>query len=247
MNSDLAAQLLPVGDSALLVGFGRLVDEAVNDRVRALCDAVLAAAPAWLEDVVPAYASLLVCLRPGSVSLARAREEIAALLAALPAQTAAERRVWAIPVCYKGEFAPDMADMERLCGLAAAEIVRLHSGRDYKIYMLGFLPGFAYLGGLDERLHAPRLETPRVKIPAGSVGIGGAQTGVYPLDSPGGWRLIGQTPVSLYDPERAEPIFYQAGDYVRFLPITAGEFAALTADVAAGRWQPQLVKAGDTL
>ncbi len=106
--------------------------------------------------------------------------------------------------------------------------------------MLGFLPGFAYLGGLDEKIHAPRLQTPRVRIEAGSVGIGGAQTGIYPLASPGGWRLIGKTPLPLYDPDRAEPIFYQAGDFVRFLPITAREFDQLAADVAAGRWQPTL-------
>lgn len=221
------AKLLPVGDSALLVEFGRVVDSRVNARVRALSDAVLAADFVWLKDIVPAFASLLICFDRALADFNTVKPQVLALLDGLTEAAAAPKRVWRIPVCYEGEFAPDLADMERLTGLTAAEIIALHSGRDYQIYMLGFLPGFPYLGGLDERIHAARLASPRVKIEAGSVGIGGAQTGVYPVESPGGWRLIGKTPLALYDPDRAQPIVYQAGDYIRFVPIDSAEFARL--------------------
>ena len=129
-----------------------------------------------------------------------------------------------IPVCYDGEFAPDMEDVCAHTGLQREQVIRLHTSRDYLIYMLGFLPGFPYLGGMDERIEAPRLETPRTLIPAGAVGIGGKQTGIYPLASPGGWRLIGRTPIKVYDPDREEPILYKSGDYIRFYPITEEEY-----------------------
>lgn len=234
------AKLLPVGDAALLAEFGREVNSRINARVRALTDAVLAADFEWLQDVVPAFASLLICFDKRRVAYAEVQAAVQALLADLPEGADEEKRVWLVPVCYEGEFAPDMADMERLCGLSRDEIVAIHSGRDYQIYMLGFLPGFPYLGGLDERIHAARLDSPRVKIEPGSVGIGGAQTGIYPCASPGGWRLIGKTPSVLYDPGRDEPIVYQAGDYIRFYPISAAEFAELEPQKLA----PQLLIGG---
>lgn len=224
MNS---VKLLPVGDSALLAEFGREVDSRLNACVGNLTDAVLAADFDWLLDVVPAFAGLLICYDREKANYGDVQVAVRGLLANLSGVAAREKRVWLLPVCYDGEFAPDMADMERLTGLSAAEIIALHSGRDYRIYMLGFLPGFPYLGGLDERLHAPRLDNPRVSIEAGSVGIGGAQTGVYPMASPGGWRLIGKTPCVLYDPEREEPIVYQAGDFIRFVPIDRAEYEHL--------------------
>ena len=145
------------------------------------------------------------------------------------ADTAAgEGRLVTIPVCYGGDFGPDLPFVAKHTGLTEAEVIALHTGREYRIYMLGFLPGFPYLGGLDERLFTPRLNTPRTAIPAGAVGIGGEQTGIYPIASPGGWQLIGRTPRKLFDPESGA-LPYTAGDRIKFEPITAAEFAALAA------------------
>ena len=137
---------------------------------------------------------------------------------------AQRKRVFEIPVCYGGAYGPDLKTIADHAGLTQEEVIRIHSSRDYLIYMLGFLPGFCYLGGLAERIHTPRLANPRKNIRAGSVGIGGSQTGIYPLDSPGGWQLMGMTPVKTYDPEREIPILVEAGDYIRFIPVDEGEY-----------------------
>ena len=147
-----------------------------------------------------------------------------------------------IPVCYGGDFGPDLSDVAEHAGMSAEEVIAIHSGHDYLIDMLGFLPGFAYLGGLDERLHTPRLATPRTRIEPGAVGIGGAQTGIYPLASPGGWRIIGRTPVRPYDPDRESPILYAAGDYLRFVPITPQEFSLIETQVESGTYECEIVK-----
>ena len=132
------------------------------------------------------------------------------------------KRIVVIPVCYGGEFGPDLPTVAHHAGMSEQDVINLHSAHDYLIDMLGFLPGFAYLGGLDPRLHTPRLSVPRTEIPAGSVGIGGKQTGVYPMESPGGWQLIGRTPLTLFAP--GEPLPSAAGDRIRFVPIDEGEF-----------------------
>ena len=142
------------------------------------------------------------------------------------ANTAETGRLVTIPVCYGGAFGPDLPFVAKHAGLTEQEVIALHAGRDYRIYMLGFLPGFPYLGGLDERLFTSRLPTPRTAIPAGAVGIGGEQTGIYPIASPGGWQLIGRTPLKLFDPA-AGRLPYAAGDRIRFTPITQAEFDAL--------------------
>lgn len=237
---DLQPRICPVGDSALLVEFGRQIDEAANERVQALAAALGLPAPNWLVDTIPAFASLLICYDALAVDYEGAAAYVAKLAAgAVAVGEAKKRRIWELPVCYEPEFGPDMPDMEQICGLSRQEIIAIHSGRDYKIFMLGFLPGFAYLGGLDPRIAAPRLASPRQSIEAGSVGIGGEQTGIYPYVSPGGWRLLGKTPLTLYDPRRTEPIFYQAGDYIRFCPIDREEYEQLRQRVDAGAWQPR--------
>jgi KipI family sensor histidine kinase inhibitor len=150
-----------------------------------------------------------------------------------------------IPVCYDGPFSPDMETVSAHTGLSSQEIVRRHAGPAYRIYMLGFLPGFPYLGGLDPALETPRLATPRVKIPAGAVGIGGAQTGIYPLESPGGWQLIGQTPVRPYDPRRENPFLYRPGDYIVFYPVSSGEYQDIARAVEEEKFSCRREPAAD--
>ena len=228
----------PGGDRALYVYLGDRIDEKTNNLVRALFDTLNAAGdPAFLE-AVPAYASLLVHFRPERKSYREMCEYITSLCQRLPHQTENhQHRTLIVPVCYGARFGPDLTGMEQVTGLDRDEIIRRHCSRDYRIYMMGFLPGFCYLGGLDERIHTPRLSSPRLRIPAGSVGIGGSQTGIYPMDSPGGWQLMGMTPVKTYDPQREVPILVQAGEYIRFVRIDEDEFRAISEQVAAGTYQ----------
>lgn len=206
------------GITGLLCEFESQVSEETNAKVAALCQAVRDANVKGITELVPAYCSLLVQYDPLQTSF----EALEALLkgAAVDAEKAGEARqsrIVEIPVHYGGEYGPDLSFVAQHAGLTEAEVIRLHSSRDYRIYMIGFLPGFPYLGGLDERLYTPRLEVPRTRIPAGSVGIGGQQTGIYPLESPGGWQLIGRTELTLFDPAR--PPLYAAGDTIRFIPV----------------------------
>lgn len=146
-------------------------------------------------------------------------------------------RLVKLPVCYGGEWGPDLEEVSRHCRLAPEEVIALHSGADYTIYMIGFAPGFPYMGGLPERLATPRRETPRVRVAAGSVGIGGGQTGVYPLETPGGWQLIGRTPLSLFRPDREPPVLLAAGDRVRFVPVSEECFRELE-EGGESAWKP---------
>ncbi|MDR1464677.1 MAG: 5-oxoprolinase subunit PxpB [Oscillospiraceae bacterium] len=226
--------ILPAGDAALVVAFGNEISPAVNARVRALTDSLARRPLRGVTECVPTFRSVLVAYDPCAVRYAWLRRKLARRLAALSLAGEAETRVFVIPVCYGGAFGEDLPAVAEHTGFSPDEVIRRHSGADYLIYMLGFLPGFAYLGGLEQALHTPRLQNPRTSIPAGSVGIGGEQTGIYPLASPGGWQLIGRTPVRPYDPRRAEPILYRAGDYIRFVPVSAEEYAELEQKQAAG-------------
>ena len=219
--------LHPVGDSALLAVFEQRIASEIGTAVAALNARVQAAAIPGVGETVPAFASLMITYDP----LVMDYDTVAAALQKLAtspgaANTAETGRLVTIPVCYGGAFGPDLAFVAKHAGLTEQEVIALHAGRDYRIYMLGFLPGFPYLGGLDERLFTPRLPTPRTAIPAGAVGIGGEQTGIYPIASPGGWQLIGRTPLKLFDPA-AGTLPYAAGDRIRFTPITQAEFDAL--------------------
>ena len=183
------------------------------------------------------FCSLMVCYDPMKLGYDELCRTLETQLRDIEPNNDESKRVIEIPVCYGGVFGPDIETVAQHAGLSVSEVVSLHAGHDYLIDMLGFLPGFAYLGGLDERLHTPRLATPRTAIEAGSVGIGGAQTGIYPLASPGGWQLIGRTPLRPYDPAREEPILYRAGDYLRFVPITETEYHAIERQLAKGTYR----------
>ena len=218
-------QLVPVGDTGVLAVFEQKIAEEIGAQVAALDAAVRAAKIPGTGETVPAFASLLVRYDPLLTDYGAVAGAIGALARRLPPPEPGAGRLVTIPVCYGGAYGPDLAFVAQHAGLTEAEVVRRHTGRDYRIYMLGFLPGFPYLGGLDPALCTPRLQNPRTEIPAGSVGIGGEQTGVYPVASPGGWQLIGRTPLKLFDPE--QPPRYAAGDRIRFTAITPKQFAKL--------------------
>lgn len=220
--------LSPLGDSALVIALGTGLDEAALARGQTLAAEIERDRPAGVIDVVPAFASVTVyydATRTGGYAqLCTEIENRAARAEA--AVVSREMRELEIPVCYGGEMGPDLGDVAARTGGGVEKVIALHTGASYLVHAIGFAPGFAYLGGLPEVLHTPRRESPRVKVPAGTVGIGGAQTGVYPLATPGGWNLIGRTPLRLFDAGRAEPALLRAGDRVKFRAISAEEFAA---------------------
>ena len=207
-------RIYPFGDTALVCEVPPPATLACQRRVWAVAEA----ARRWPDvvDVVPGMNNLTIVFDP----LAADMEALAAELAMAwerAADLAVASRVVDIPVRYGGEFGPDLADVAAHTGLTEAEVVRTHAGGDYTVFFLGFQPGFAYLGGLDPALHTPRRSVPRLEVPAGAVGIGGAQTGIYPAASPGGWQLIGRTDVTLFDPSAAQPTRLVPGDRVRFV------------------------------
>jgi KipI family sensor histidine kinase inhibitor len=222
-----------LGDQALLLRWGDVVDPAVNAQVHAMAARLGLTRPPWLLDIVPAYASLALFFDDAAFAAGEPQAVIRDWLApflddAGEASDGGTPRCVDIPVCYGGDHGPDLHDVAASSGLDPDEVVRRHSGREYRVAMLGFSPGFPYLLGLDPSLAVARLATPRTGIPAGSVGIGGAQTGVYPDQSPGGWRLIGRTPLRLFDAGREPPARLLPGDRVRFVPIDAARFEALS-------------------
>jgi KipI family sensor histidine kinase inhibitor len=223
--------LAPLGDQALLLRWGDAADVELNAHVHAFAARVRAVAPPWLVDCVPAYASLALFFDGGALAGADPVQVVGdwvSMLSASPvgAQAMAEPRLVEIPVHYGGGHGPDLADVAEASGLEPADVVARHADAEYRVAMLGFSPGFPYLLGLDPALAVPRLSTPRLRVPAGSVGIGGAQTGVYPDAGPGGWRLIGRTPRVLFDPQREAPSLLLPGDRLRFRPMSAEEAAS---------------------
>lgn len=179
-------KLMAAGDQVLVAEFGDRIDEAVNDQVHALAAKIEEQQIPGIGEVVPTFRSLLIYYDSYQLSYREAAGKIEELARNLKTEQKTKKRILKIPCCYGARFGPDLADMEQLTGLDRKEMIDIHSSVDYKVYMLGFLPGFAYLGGLDERIHVPRLKSPRLKISRGAVGIGGSQTGIYPMDSPGG-------------------------------------------------------------
>jgi len=226
-SNGLRPRLYPLGDRALRIVFGDRIDPALNRRVLALATAV--ADLPGISDRVPAYASLTLHYDPAYWTLKALEEALGPALAASDEALALEPepRLVTLPVCYGGVHGPDLEQVAQHCQLDPAQVIAYHTAPDYWVYFLGFMPGFAYLGGLDPRLATPRLETPRPQVPPGAVGIAGLQTGVYPLASPGGWRLIGQTPRVLFDPRRPTPCTLMPGDQVRFVAIDADTFDQL--------------------
>jgi inhibitor of KinA len=223
-------KIVPAGDSALIVELEARIDPGINARAVALAETVASKNLAGIRDVVPTYCSVAIYFDP----LHTDYDQLIALLEREAAETAAsactDREPVRIPVCYGGDLGPDLPDVALFAHLSEGEVIATHSSSGYRVFMLGFVAGFAYLGTVDERIAMPRHATPRRRVPIGSVGIAGRQTGVYPAETPGGWRIIGRTPIKPFDPTRAEPFLMKAGDMVRFDPIDRASYDRAAAD-----------------
>ena len=226
----------PAGDTGLVVEFGDRVDRAISRRVVALHTRVRAARMPGVIDTVPTFRSLLIHVDPDATSVEDVREAVVPLLEGLEAEQTAPGQ-WRIPVCYEAAFAPDLAGVAERCGLTPSRLVEIHSANAYHVYMIGFLPGLPYMGDLAPELVLPRLVEPRLRVPPGSVAIATTLTTIYPVESPGGWHLIGRTPVKLFDIERPAPALLNPGDKVTFTPISSSKFTELEKLVEGGQYE----------
>ncbi|SHF36546.1 5-oxoprolinase subunit PxpB [Pedobacter caeni] len=223
-NTD-SFQYYPLGDSAIVIQLGDQISPVINKKVRAIA--------AWLDEYsfegfieyVPAFTTVTVYYEPWIISYAKLLELLREMLNELMEQEEihAENTI-EIPVCYGGAYGPDLGFVASHNKMSPAEVIAIHTSVDYLVYMIGFAPGFPYLGGMNELISAPRKDSPRAKIPAGSVGIAGQQTGIYPIETPGGWQIIGQSPVQLFEVSREVPALLKSGDQVRFVAISETEF-----------------------
>ena len=228
-------RMVPAGDSALIVEFDERIDPIVNAKAVAVADAIHAARVSGVRDVVPTFRSVAVYFDP-------LRTDYGALVTALEreagrpmADAAIDRDPMRIPVCYGGELGPDLSNVAAFSGMSESEVVRVHTAAAYRVFMVGFVAGFAYMGIVDRRIAMPRHSTPRVRVPLGSVGIAGVQTGIYPAETPGGWQLIGRTPVKPFDMSRAEPFLVKAGDAVRFYEIDRAAYDRMEREGARSK------------
>jgi len=236
-----AFRIVAAGDSAVLVELENRIDPVVNETAIALATAIRAAVLPGVRDVVPTYRSVAIHFDPLRTDYDALVARVNAWMGEEPPYPQGTRPPYGdpspvlygdpspvrVPVCYSGEFGPDLAGVAAFGAVSEAEAVRLHTTRLYRVFMLGFMPGFAYMGIVDSHIAAPRLSTPRVRVPAGSVGIAGEQTGIYSMSTPGGWRIIGRTPLKPFDLSRREPALFKPGDAVQFYAIDPGEYARL--------------------
>ena len=231
----------PVGDCAISIDFGQVIDPKINRHIRQTIERIQALQLGGIIELVPTYCALLVQYDAMLYSYADMCNIIEPTFSESVTDNDNEKvTVIEIPTVYGGEFGPDLGFVASHNNLSEDEVIAIHSGTDYLVYMLGFIPGFTYLGGMDPRIATPRLSSPRTLIPAGSVGIAGEQTGTYPSDSPGGWQIIGRTPVTMYDMSKEQAALLSAGDYVRYVPIDEQEYNRIKA--LGGDYVPVMYK-----
>ena len=217
----------------MVVEFGQVIDPAINQQVHALSKKLEATSPSGFVECIPTYRSLLISFDPLQLTGEALIELCKELLDSEQTSCSQVPTVVEIPTLYGGEGGPDLLDVSREVGLSTQDVIEIHSSVSYQVYMMGFMPGYAYLGGLDERLVVPRLKVPRTRVPGGTVAIADRQSGIYPVTSPGGWRLIGHTPIRLYRPDRDPPVLLRAGEFVRFRPVGREEYDDICSQIAS--------------
>jgi len=224
----------PLGDSSFLIKVGNEISLECHKLIRALVLAINQEKIKGVLELIPAYNELMLIYNPLVINYTKLVEKLKEIEKNLNPDNLPPAKLIHIPVCYESEFAPDLEIVAEKNNLTKNEVIKLHSSIDYLVYMLGFTPGFCYLGGMDARIATPRKESPRKMVEAGSVGIAGNQTGIYPIDSPGGWQIIGKTPIKLFDSEREQPFLVEAGNYIKFDSITKKEFHQISDLIKSG-------------
>lgn len=233
------------GDKSLVVEFGNEISPDINAKIRSLLGALDNDKINGIDEVIPTYRSILVLYDPLVISFSKLVEELKEKESSLKLDDESNIKIIELPTVYGGEYGPDIEFVAEHNKLTVEEVIDLHTSRDYLVYMLGFTPGFSYLGGMSEKIETPRLQTPRTKIPAGSTGIAGKQTGIYPIDSPGGWQLIGRTPVKLYTPLEDPPVLLNAGDYVRFVLVDEKEYLDIAEKIERNEYKINIIQGGE--
>ena len=228
------------GENGIVIDFGNVIDPGVNNRVHGLAREILAKMAEDVIEVIPTYRSLMVYFDSLNISRNSIETKIGRILEKMTGgdNVAGEATLVTIPVCYGGEFGPDLGFVAEHSKISTQEVIDIHTSKPYQVYMLGFTPGFPYLGGMSELIATPRLTQPREIIPAGSVGIAGSQTGIYPIASPGGWQLIGRTPLRVFNPRAPNPFLFAAGNYLQFTVIDASAFENIRQQVESGSYIP---------
>jgi inhibitor of KinA len=232
-NQEASLIFRNAGDRGFIVEFGQKIDPAINKKVRAMADALIKNTPVGITEIIPTYRSVLLIYDPSLTTPKKFTGVIKNIADNFANSEIEHGTVVKIPVCYGGDFGPDIKNVEKASRLDREEVIKLHSAPEYLIYMVGFTPGFPFLGGLNEKLFTPRLKTPRMAVPKGSVGIANDQTGMYPIQSPGGWQIIGRTPLNLFDPNCKNPFLYKAGDKIKFVPVSKEKFLQLQKERGA--------------
>lgn len=228
---------LPSGDSSLIIEVGNEISENINKKIRDLVYCINKAKIKGIVELIPTYSTILISYDPIKISFNGLVEKLKEVEKNMKEIKLPEALVIHIPTLYGGEYGKDIQYVSKHNNITTKEVIKIHSEAKYLVYMLGFTPGFPYLGGMSEKISTPRLKTPREKIPAGSVGIAGSQTGIYPIDSPGGWRLIGRTPIKLFNLDREKEVLLKAGDYLKFYPIDEEEYKEIEKKVKSNEYQ----------
>jgi len=226
----------PLGDTGVRISFGNKISKETNQSIRLFTNYIKEHPINGIIEWIPTYTALSIFYNPSIILYKELVKELEKIKDNMKENELTPAFVIEIPTLYGGDMGPDLGYVAKYNGLDEDEVIAIHTSMDYLIYMMGFVPGFPYLGGMDKTIATPRQQRPRAKIDAGSVGIAGEQTGIYPLETPGGWQIIGRTPVKLYDPNRIDPILLSAGNYLRFIPINIEEFKEIEKAMEEGHY-----------